>query len=196
MNERLRKQRDFMLEVDKMKQIYRQTHIRGGSRQENDAEHSWHLALMAFLLTEHANEEVDVLQVMKMVLIHDLVEIDAGDTYAYDEAGNATKREREEKAADRIFGILPKDQEEELRNLWEEFEAYETAESKFAHMLDNFQPFSLNNDNGGVDWRRHQVHKNQILGRNKKTCEGSKEIWEYMETVIEDNIKKGNIIED
>ncbi len=175
MNERLKKQKEFLLEVDKMKQIYRQTHIRGGSRQENDAEHSWHLALMAFLLSEHANEEVDVLKVMKMVLIHDLVEIDAGDTYAYDAAGNASKRQREEKAADRIFGILPEDQEKEIRNLWEEFEQYETPEAEFAHVLDNFQPLSLNDDNGGMDWKRHQVHKSQILKRNEKTPLGSRD---------------------
>lgn len=196
MNERLRKQKEFILEVDKMKQIYRQTHIRGGSRQENDAEHSWHLALMAFLLSEHSNEEVDVLRVMKMVLIHDLVEIDAGDTYAYDAAGNATKRQREEKAADRIFGILPEDQGQEIRELWEEFEAYETAESKFAHVLDNFQPMSLNDDNGGADWRRHQVRKSQILKRNERTPLGSRDIWECMEEMIEKNVEKGNIIED
>ena len=196
MNERLKKQKEFLLEVDKMKQIYRQTHIRGGSRQENDAEHSWHLALMAFLLSEHANEEVDVLKVMKMVLIHDLVEIDAGDTYAYDAAGNASKRQREEKAADRIFGILPEDQEKEIRNLWEEFEQYETPEAEFAHVLDNFQPLSLNDDNGGMDWKRHQVHKSQILKRNEKTPLVSREIWECMEEVIERNVEEGNIIDD
>lgn len=196
MNERLKKQKEFLLEVDKMKQIYRQTHIRGGSRQENDAEHSWHLALMAFLLSEHANEEVDVLKVMKMVLIHDLVEIDAGDTYAYDAAGNASKRQREEKAADRIFGILPEDQEKEIRDLWEEFEQYETSEAEFAHVLDNFQPLSLNDDNGGMDWKRHQVHKSQILKRNEKTPHGSREIWEYMEEMIQRNVEEGNIIDD
>jgi putative hydrolase of HD superfamily len=196
MNERLEKQREFILEVDKMKQIYRQTHIRGGSRQENDAEHSWHLALMAFLLSEHANEEVDVLHVMKMVLIHDLVEIDAGDTYAYDAVGNTTKRAREEKAADRIFSILPKDQDEEIRRLWEEFEAYETPEARFAHVLDNFQPLSLNNENGGGDWKCRQIKKSQVLKRNEKTPEGSREIWECMENIIEDNVHKGNIIGD
>ncbi|MGN1142551.1 MAG: HD domain-containing protein [Oliverpabstia sp.] len=196
MNERLKKQKDFLLEVDKMKQIYRQTHIRGGSRQENDAEHSWHLALMAFLLSEHANEEVDVLKVMKMVLIHDLVEIDAGDTYAYDAVGNASKRQREEKAADRIFGILPEDQGKEIRDLWEEFEQYETPEAEFAHVLDNFQPLSLNDDNGGMDWKRHQVHKSQILKRNEKTPLGSQEIWECMEDIIERNVEEGNIIDD
>ena len=196
MNERLKKQKEFLLEVDKMKQIYRQTHIRGGKRQENDAEHSWHLALMAFLLSEHANEKVDVFRVMKMVLIHDLVEIDAGDTYAYDVEGNATKRQREERAADRIFGILPEDQGKEIRDLWEEFEQYETPESQFAHVLDNFQPLSLNDDNGGMDWKSHQVHKSQILKRNGKTPGGSRDIWECMEEIIQKNVEEGNIIDD
>lgn len=196
MEERLKKQYAFLMEIDKMKQIYRQTHIRGRSRQENDAEHSWHLAMMAFLLSEHANEEVDVLKVMKMVLVHDLVEIDAGDTYAYDAAGNETKRERELAAADRIFGILPEDQGEEIRALWDEFEAYETAEARFAHTLDNFQPLSLNDENGGEDWECHQVKKSQILKRNEKTATGSQTIWNYMEEVIERNVKEGKIKED
>ena len=196
MEERLKKQYAFLMEIDKMKQIYRQTHIRGRSRQENDAEHSWHLAMMAFLLSEHANEEVDVLKVMKMVLVHDLVEIDAGDTYAYDAAGNETKRERELAAADRIFGILPEDQGEEIRALWDEFEAYETTEARFAHTLDNFQPLSLNDENGGEDWECHQVKKSQILKRNEKTATGSQTIWKYMEEVIERNVKEGKIKED
>lgn len=196
MKERLKKQKEFILEVDKMKTIYRQTHIRGYERQENDAEHSWHLALMAFLLSEYANEEVDVFHVMKMVLIHDLVEIDAGDTYAYDAEGNTTKREREEKAADRIFGILPEDQGKEIRQLWEEFEKGETPEARFAHVLDNFQPLTLNDDNDGKDWKRHQVKKSQIVKRNENTPQGSSDIWECMEELIEKNVRKGNIIED
>ena len=141
MMERLEKQMEFILEVDKVKKIVRQTYLSDASRKENDAEHSWHLALMAVLLKEYSNEEVDLAKVIPMVLIHDLVEIDAGDTYAYDEAGAKTKRERETKAADRIFGLLPSDQGTWLRELWEEFEAYETAEAKFAHVLDNAQPF-------------------------------------------------------
>lgn len=196
MNERLKKQKEFILEVDKMKKIYRQTHIRGYERRENDAEHSWHLALMAFLLSEHANEQVDVLHVMKMVLIHDLVEIDAGDTYAYDAAGNATKREREEKAAERIFGLLPEDQGREIRQLWDEFEQGETPEARFAHVLDNFQPLTLNDDNEGKDWKCHGVKKSQILKRNEKTSQGSSDIWECMEEMIEKNVRQGNIIED
>ena len=144
MMERLEKQMEFILEVDKVKKIVRQTYLSDASRKENDAEHSWHLALMAVLLKEYSNEDVDLAKVIPMVLIHDLVEIDAGDTYAYDEAGAKTKQERETKAADRIFGLLPDDQGTWFRELWEEFEAYETAEAKFAHVLDNAQPLFLN----------------------------------------------------
>ena len=136
--ERLEQQIRFITEVDKVKNIFRQTYLADGKRKENDAEHSWHLALSAVLLKEYMEEDADLAKVMIMVLIHDLVEIDAGDTYAYDEAGAATKREREVKAADRIFGLLPEDQGTYFRSLWEEFEAYETAEAKFAHLLDNF----------------------------------------------------------
>lgn len=195
MRNRLEQQISFLLEVDKMKKIYRQTHILGRERAENDAEHSWHLALMAFLLSEYANDKVDVAKVMKMVLVHDLVEIDAGDTYAYDEKGNASKRERELKAADRIFGLLPEEQGKELRDLWDEFEEYETPEAKYAHTLDNFQPLMLNNANGGGDWKDHKVRKSQIYKRNAKTGEGSREIWEYMAELIDENTKAGNIEE-
>lgn len=196
MNERLQKQKEFMLEVDKAKNIFRQTHLTGHGRNENDAEHSWHMALMAFLLKEHANEEVDILRVIKMILIHDLVEIDAGDTYAYDDAGNATKRFREEQAADRIFGILPEDQEKELRDLWEEFEENETPEALYAHVMDNFQPLTLNDSNQGGDWKRRGVKKSQILKRNDKTATGSREIWSCMEEMINKNVEDGNIIDE
>ena len=135
MMERLEKQMEFILEVDKVKKIVRQTYLSDASRKENDAEHSWHLALMAVLLKEYSNEEVDLAKVIPMVLIHDLVEIDAGDTYAYDEAGAETKRERETKAADRIFGLLPGDQGRRFRELWDEVQAYDTAEVKFEHVL-------------------------------------------------------------
>lgn len=196
MNERLRKQAEFLLEIDKMKRIYRQTHILGGDRAENDAEHSWHLALMAFLLDEYANQEVDTARVMKMVLVHDLVEIYAGDTYAYDEGGNASKREREVKAAEKLFALLPEDQGAFLRGLWDEFEAYGTPEALYAHTLDNFQPLMLNAANGGADWKSHGVHKSQIYKRNEKTGEGAREIWSYMEDLISQNIEKGNIKND
>ena len=149
---RLEKQIAFLTEVDKEKNIFRQTYLADGKRKENDAEHSWHLALAAVLLKEHMKEDADLGRVMTMVLIHDLVEIDAGDTYAYDTEGAATKREREVKAADRIFGILPEDQGTYLRELWDEFEAYETAEAKYAHLLDNFQPLMLNDASDGKSW--------------------------------------------
>ena len=194
--ERLQKQMKFILEVDKVKEIFRQTYLSDGSRKENDAEHSWHLALMAVLLKEYANEELDLLKVIPIVLIHDLVEIDAGDTYAYDQAGLATQRERETKAADRIFGLLPSDQAEVFRALWEEFEAYETADAKFAHALDNCQPLFLNDASGGKSWKEHGVHKSQIYKRNEHTAEGSVEIWEYMKTLVDKHIQLGNVIDD
>lgn len=163
---RLEQQIQFLVEIDKVKNIFRQTYLADGNRKENDAEHSWHIALMAFLLKEHVEEPVDVMKVIIMVLIHDLVEIDAGDTYAYDAAGATDKREREEKAADRIFGLLPKDQGIYFRELWEEFEAYETADAKYAHLLDNFQPVLLNDASGGKSWAEHGVKKSQIYKRN------------------------------
>ena len=194
--ERLQKQMEFILEVDKVKQIVRQTYLTDGSRKENDAEHSWHLALMAVLLKEYANEEADLAKVIPMVLIHDLVEIDAGDTYAYDQAGLATQREREAKAADRIFGMLPEDQGMRFRNLWEEFEAYETAEAKFAHVLDNCQPLILNDASDGKSWKEHAVHKSQIYKRNEHTGEGSREIWKYMKQLIEKHVQLGHVLDD
>ena len=194
--ERLQQQMKFILEVDKVKQIIRQTYLADGSRKENDAEHSWHLALMAVLLKEYANEEVDLAKVIPMVLLHDLVEIDAGDTYAYDQAGLATQRVRETKAADRILGMLPEDQGTKFRNLWEEFEAYETAEAKFAHVLDNCQPLLLNDASGGKSWKEHTVHKSQIYKRNEHTAEGSREIWEYMQQLIDKHIQLGHVIDD
>ncbi|MFQ6807903.1 MAG: HD domain-containing protein [Blautia sp.] len=193
MDERLKKQMDFLLEVDKLKFIYRQTYLSNGERKENDAEHSWHLALMVVLLQEYSNEPVDVVKVMTMVLIHDLVEIDAGDTYAYDTAGNQTKREREVKAAQRIFGILPKDQEEAFRALWEEFEAYETPEAKFAHVCDNMQPFMLNHATGGRSWQEHGVKKSQVLNRNRYLEDGSKTMKQYFDEIIEEHVKEGNL---
>lgn len=193
---RLEKQLAFLVEIDKVKNIFRQNYLADGGRKENDAEHSWHIALMAVLLKEYADMDVDVLKVMTMVLIHDLVEIDAGDTYAYDLAGAETKQIREEKAAERIFGILPEDQRDYFRGLWEEFEDYETADAKYAHLLDNFQPLLLNDASNGISWREHQVHKAQIYKRNEKICESSKRIWDCMKQVIQKNIEKGNIIEE
>ena len=196
MDERLKQQMDFILEVDKVKNIIRQTYLADGKRKENDAEHSWHLALMAVLLKEYSNEEVDMAKVIPMVLVHDLVEIDAGDTYAYDEAGAATKEEREKKAADRIYGLLPKDQGKWLYGLWQEFEAYDTPEAKFAHVLDNSQPLFLNDASGGISWTEHGVKKSQIYKRNRRTGEGSEKIWEYMQELVEKHIRLGHVIDD
>ena len=196
-NKRLEKQFDFFREIDKEKFIGRQTYLTDGERKENDAEHAWHMAIMTVLLAEYANEKIDVLKTVMMLLIHDLVEIDAGDTYAYDEEGKKTQREREEKAAKRIFGLLPEEQGEKLMALWEEFEAYETPEANFAHTMDNIQPVMLNDATDGKAWLEHGVHLSQILGRNKKTAEGSEELWQYAyEKMIAPNAAKGRIIED
>lgn len=194
--ERMEKQLAFLMEIDKVKNIFRQTWLADGGRKENDAEHSWHLAVAAFLLKEYAEEEVDLLKVILMVLIHDLVEIDAGDTYAYDAKGAETKRVREEAAADRIFGILPEDQGTYFRELWEEFESYESADAKYAHLLDNFQPLLLNHESGGLSWREHGVRKSQIYKRNEKIEETSPQVWEKMKEIVEEHIKRGDIKAD
>ena len=177
MDERLAKQIAFSLEIDKEKNIMRQTHLSGHGRNENDAEHAWHMAIMAYLLREYANEEVDITKVMLMCLIHDIVEIDAGDTYAYDSEGLATQKEREDKAKERIFSLLPEDQKNELISLFDEFEKYETPEAKFAHSMDNFQPLILNNSNEGGDWKEHGVTSKQVYGRQSKTRLGSEKIY-------------------
>lgn len=193
---RLEKQLRFILEADKSKQVFRQTYLSDGTRKENDAEHSWHLALMCALLSEYANEPIDVAKTMIMVLIHDLIEIDAGDTYAYDEAGNATKRERELKAADRIFKLLPDDQAAWLRGLWEEFEEAETPEARFALALDKVQPVLLNDATDGRAWKEHEVRVSQILNRNERTPAGSRVLWNYVEGLIEKNTALGRIRDD
>jgi len=192
-DERFEKQVQFILEADKEKNIFRQTHLSNHGRQENDAEHAWHMALMIYLLREYANKEIDLAKTMMMALIHDIVEIDAGDTYAYDAEGLVTQKEREEMAARRIFGLLPADQGKELRALFDEFEAYETPEARFAHAMDNFQPLLLNNSNDGGDWKAHGVSKSQVLKRNAKTGTGSAKIGEYVQNIIEENVKKGNL---
>lgn len=194
---RLEQQMNFIQEIDKMKKIGRQTYLSDASRKENDAEHSWHLAMMCLILNEYANEEVDLLRTMFMVLIHDIIEIDAGDTYAYDEVGNKTKREREEKAAERIFRVLPEDQANYIRELWDEFEEARTKEAMFAHTLDKVQPTMLNAATDGKAWKEHEVKLSQILNRNKNTAKGSEILWNYsMEHFIEPNVKKGRILED
>lgn len=193
---RLEQQIQFIIEIDKVKHIFRQTYLADARRKENDAEHSWHIALMAYLLQEYAEEPVDVSKVMLMVLLHDLVEIDAGDTYAYDAAAAKTKDERERKAADRIFGLLPSDQGMYFRELWEEFEAYTTAEAKYAHLLDNFQPLLLNDASDGKSWVEHGVKKEQIYKRNERIEETSAQIWECMKGIVQKHVERGHVRED
>ena len=191
--ERFEMQLAFILEVDKEKNILRQTHLSGHGRRENDAEHAWHIAMMIYLLKEYSNEYFDVAKAMMMALIHDIVEIDAGDTYAYDTKELATQKEREEKAAERIFGMLPDDQRDELRDLFEEFEAGDTAEARFVKTMDNFQPLLLNDSNGGTDWREHKATRTKVVGRQQTSRLGSEVIWEYTEQLIKNNINKGSI---
>lgn len=195
MNDKLKQQLDFILEIDKEKNILRQTHLSGHGRRENDAEHAWHMAIMAYLLKEYSNEPVDIAKVMIMCLIHDIVEIDAGDTYAYDTEGLKTQKAREDAAKERIFSLLPDAQKEELTALFDEFEESKTAESRFAHAMDNLQPLLLNNSNGGADWRKHEVYASQVYGRQQKTRYGSEQLYEITDQILKENIKKGNIKE-
>lgn len=192
MNERMEKQLAFALEIDKAKNVFRQTHLSGHGRNENDAEHSWHMAIMAYLLKEYANEQIDIAKVMLMCLIHDIVEIDAGDTYAYDAEGLKTKKTREDAAKERIFSILPADQKAELVALFDEFEAYETAESRFAHAMDNLQPLLLNNSNNGGDWKERATAE-QVYARQSKTRLGSEALFEVTDRILREHIEKGNL---
>lgn len=189
--DRLRKQIEFMLEIDKLKNITRQTYILNEHRRENDAEHSWHIAVLAFLLAEHADPAVNVTRVMKMLLIHDIVEIDAGDTYCYDEEGYQTKAIREENAARRIFGLLPEDQEEEFYSLWREFEDGLTPEARFAAVLDRIQPLTLNYAKNGISWLEHGIYASQVEKRNQSNHEASPAIAELIQAMIDDAAKRG-----
>lgn len=196
-NGRLFRQMNFLLECDKSKHVVRQTYLADGSRKENDAEHAWHLALMTFLLAEHANEPIDVLKTVEMVLVHDLVEIDAGDTYAYDAQGNLTKRVRELAAAERLFGLLPDDQREALRALWDEFEAVSTPEARFAAAMDHIQPLMLNAASRGKSWIEHGVAISSVLRRNERTPDGSEALWDFAEAqYLEPSVKAGYIADD
>ena len=195
MDTRIKKQLEFALEIDKVKNVFRQTHLSNNGRNENDAEHSWHMAIMAYLLREYANEKVDIAKVMLMCLLHDIVEIDAGDTYAYDLEGLQSQKNREDAAKQRIFSILPTEQAKEFIDLFDEFEEYETAEAKFAHAMDNIQPLILNNSNNGGDWREHNVTVEQIYKRQSKTKLGSERLFDVTDAVIKDNIQKGNLKE-
>ena len=188
--ERLKQQMNFLMEVDKVKKIIRQTYLADGSRKENDAEHSWHLALMCILLSEYSNEPIDVLKTMTMVLIHDIIEIDAGDTYAYDTTANKTKKVREIAAAERIYHLLPKDQAEYLRSLWDEFEEGITKEARFAITLDKLQPLLLNDQTEGRSWREHEVVLEQVLQRNQNTHLGSEILWNYAKDIFDKNVEQ------
>lgn len=196
-NNRLNQQFDFCLEADKEKFIGRQTYLSDGIRKENDAEHAWHMAVMALVLGEYSNDKIDLLKTISMILIHDIVEIDAGDTYAYDEQRKKSQKSREIAAADRIFALLPEDQQKKFRLLWEEFDAAETPEARFARAMDNVQPIMLNNATKGKSWEERNVHLSQILKRNQITPEGSQTLWNYIsENFINPNVESGKIIND
>ena len=193
MNERLGRQLAFALELDKEKNVLRQTHLTGHGRRENDAEHAWHMALMAYLLREYANEPVDIARVMLMCLLHDVVEIDAGDTYAYDEAAKESQAAREAAAAERIFGLLPEDQASEFRALFAEFDAGESADARFARAMDNLQPLLLNDSNDGGDWKEHAVTASQVYGRQCRTSLGSAELFRVTDEILQRHIAAGHI---
>ncbi|MDD4493926.1 MAG: HD domain-containing protein [Eubacteriales bacterium] len=191
-NERLLRQIDFITEIDKLKQICRQNAVIGTERRENDAEHSWHMALMAVLLSEYSTDKnLNILRVIKMALVHDLVEIDAGDTYCYDDKGQLDKKEREEKAAHRLFNILPADQAKEIMDLWQEFEERKTPEAKFAAGLDRLQPLILNYNTCGFSWKKPGVTSERVLARNILLEENAPELWEFAQNTIKESIQKG-----
>lgn len=194
MDDRLKKQFDFALEIDKEKNIFRQTHLSGHGRNENDAEHAWHMAIMSYLLKEYSNVPVDIGKVMIMCLTHDIVEIDAGDTYCYDEERLKTQQMREEAAKERIYSLLPEDQKNELMAIFDEFELNETAEARFAHAMDNMQPLMLNHSNDGSDWREHGISADKVHGRHIKTKLGSEKLYEYAEEIIKEHTDKGDLL--
>jgi len=191
--ERLERQINFILEIDALKGVLRQSYLLGAARRENAAEHSWHVAVMAVVLAEHANEPVDPARVAMMMLIHDIVEVDAGDTYVYDESRVAAKPERERAAADRLFGMLPADQAAELRALWEEFESCRTADARFAVALDRLMPVLHNIHTAGRSWREHGITADRVISRNSTMREGSEALWEYARSLIEGAVAKGHL---
>lgn len=193
-DDRLGRQLQFILEIDKLKTVLRRTLI-GDGRRENSAEHSWHLAMLAILLGEYANQQVDTLRVLKMTLVHDIVEIDAGDTFVYDEAGEATKAEREKLAAERIFRLLPGDQAAELRGLWDEYEQRQSPEAKFAYALDRLIPVMLNYARQGDMWRHYGITAGRVLARNESMAAGSQALWEYVKQLVAEAVKKGYLAE-
>jgi putative hydrolase of HD superfamily len=193
--DRFSKQIEFIVEIDKLKQIERQSALCDGTRQENDTEHSWHIAVMAMFLSEYTEQDIDQLKVIKMLLIHDLVEIYAGDTFAYDVIGNSSKEKREREAANRIFGMLPSDQAKEMLTLWNEFESLSTPEAQFASALDKLQPLILSFNNKGWSWKKHGVVSSQIIESKKDIAKGSKELWEYTKRLIQESIDGGFLVE-
>jgi putative hydrolase of HD superfamily len=194
--ERLKRQIEFIVEIDKMKQIYRKNFVIGGERQETDAEHSWHLAIMAVLLSEHVTQaQIDVLKVLKMVLIHDIVEIDAGDTYCFDLQAGVDKAARETKAADRLFGLLPDDQSLEFRSLWEEFEQKQSPEARLADALDRLQPLLLHYNTEGKSWKLNGITSDKVKERNKHTASIAAELGQLIDEIIQDSIRKGYLKE-
>jgi len=190
-SDNLLKQIAFIKEIDKVKYIQRKTKLFNSDRNENDAEHSWHLAIMAVVLAEHSNENIDVLKVIKMLLIHDIVEIDAGDTFIYDTQKNHTNTDEERLAANRIFGLLPEAQAEELIEIWEEFEAGETKEAKFAKSMDRLEPLLQNTSNNGGTWAEFGVDYDKVYNKKKVIKEGSEVIWDYAENLINESVDKG-----
>jgi len=195
MKHEIEKQIEFLMEIDKSKGILRMNWMLDQSRREDDAQHAWHACLTAMVLQKYAARPVDIGHVIQMLLVHDIVEIDAGDTYAYDKEGLQTQKAREEAAKERIFSLLPEDQKKELAGLFDEFEAFETKESKYAHAMDNLQPLILNHSNGGEDWKRHGVTKGQVYGRQGKTKLGSNRLFQVVDAILQENIEKGNIKE-
>jgi putative hydrolase of HD superfamily len=192
-SDRLRDQIRFILEIDKLKGILRRSYLVDESRRENSAEHSWHVAVMAVVLAEHANEPVDVGRVVRMLLVHDIVEVDAGDTFVYDTAGADAKAEREQRAAERLFGLLPGEQGDELRSLWEEFEVANTPDARFAAALDRLMPVLHNVHTRGRSWREHGITADRVVGRNIRMAEGSRKLWEYARGLIENAVESGHL---
>lgn len=193
---RLDRQLAFILEVDRLKTVERRTVITDRSRQENSAEHSWHIALMAVLLSEYSNEDgVDLLKVLKMLLIHDIVEIDAGDTFVYDAEAGQDKEAREEAAAQRIFGLLPEDQRQDFHELWQEFETRESPEARFAAALDRLQPVLHNVHTEGASWHEHGIRRDQVVGFNRTMGEGAQTLWQRALELIDRAVERGHLDE-
>lgn len=190
---RLSEQIEFLCALDELKRVQRQTTLLDGSRRENSAEHSWHLALYAIVLAEYGGGGLDLDRVLRMVLVHDIVEIDAGDTFIYDEAGQAARRDRELRAADRLFALLPADQAGRLRAAWDEFEARRTPEARFAYAIDRLQPLLHNHRTGGSAWRRHRITSAQVRAKNAPIAEGAPRLWELARSLIEESVRRGDL---